>query len=91
VSGDEPWAEQARIELRASGVRAAPSPGESLTTLTPQELQVALIVAGGATNNETAAALFISPKTVEFHLSHVYAKLGVRGRTELVRRVAGLT
>ena len=59
--------------------------------MTPQELQVALIVAGGATNNETAAALFISPKTVEFHLSHVYAKLGVRGRTELVRRVAGLT
>jgi DNA-binding CsgD family transcriptional regulator/tetratricopeptide (TPR) repeat protein len=88
--GAEPWAEQARIELRATGVRAASSPRESLTTLTPQELQVALIVAGGATNNETAAALFISPKTVEFHLSHVYAKLGVRGRTELVRKVADL-
>jgi len=88
--GAEPWAEQARSELRATGVRPAPNPDASLTTLTPQELQVALIVAGGATNNEAATALFISPKTVEFHLSHVYGKLGVRGRTELVRKVAGL-
>ena len=60
-------------------------------TLTPHELQVALTVAEGATNKEAGAALFISPKTVEFHLSHVYGKLGVRSRTELVRRVAGLS
>jgi DNA-binding CsgD family transcriptional regulator len=86
--GTEPWAEQARAELRATGVAPAPSPHASLTTLTPQELQVALIVAEGATNAEAASSLFISPKTVEFHLSHVYRKLGVRSRTELARRVA---
>ena len=88
--GAEPWAEQARVELRATGETPAPSPGGSLMTLTPQELQVALVVAGGATNREVGAALFISPKTVEFHLGHVYGKLGVRSRTELVRKVAGL-
>jgi DNA-binding CsgD family transcriptional regulator/tetratricopeptide (TPR) repeat protein len=88
--GAEPWAEQARVELRATGETPAPSPGGSLMTLTPQELQVALVVAGGATNREVGASLFISPKTVEFHLGHVYGKLGVRSRTELVRKVAGL-
>ena len=87
--GAEPWAEQARIELRATGEAPAPSPGGSLMTLTPQELQVALVVAGGATNKEAGAALFISPKTVEFHLGHVYSKLDVRSRTELVPKVAG--
>jgi DNA-binding CsgD family transcriptional regulator len=88
--GAEPWAEQARVELRVAGETPAPSPGGSLMTLTPQELQVALVVAGGATNREAGGALFISPKTVEFHLGHVYGKLGVRSRTELVRKVAGL-
>jgi DNA-binding CsgD family transcriptional regulator len=89
--GAEPWAEQARVELRATGETPAASPGGSLMTLTSQELQVALVVAGGATNKEAGAALFISPKTVEFHLGHVYGKLDVRSRTELVRKVAGLS
>jgi DNA-binding CsgD family transcriptional regulator len=89
--GAEPWAEQARAELRATGEAPAPRLGRTLMRLTPQELQVALIVAGGATNKEAGAALFISPKTVEFHLGHVYDKLGVRSRTELVPKVAGLS
>jgi DNA-binding CsgD family transcriptional regulator len=89
--GAEPWAEQARVELRATGEAPAASRGGSLTALTSQELQVALVVAGGATNKEAGAALFIGPKTVEFHLGHVYGKLGVRSRSELVRRVAGLS
>ena len=89
--GTEPWAEQARAELRATGDRPAPVPTGRLMSLTPQELQVALIVAGGATNKEAAASLFVSPKTVEFHLSHVYGKLGIRSRTELVRKVEGLS
>jgi DNA-binding CsgD family transcriptional regulator len=89
--GAELWAEQARAELRATGETPAPSPGGSLLRLTPQELQVALIVSGGATNKEAGAALFISRKTVEFHLGHVYSKLGVRSRTELVPRVAALS
>lgn len=79
----------ARAELRASGAavgRAAgdPAPRE----LTPQELEVALVVGRGATNREAAAALFVSPKTIEAHLQRVYRKLGVRSRTELARRMA---
>lgn len=89
--GAEPWADQARAELRAAGETPTPSRCGSLMMLTPQELQVALVVAGGATNKEAGAALFISPKTVEFHLGHVYGKLDVRSRTELVRKVAGLS
>jgi DNA-binding NarL/FixJ family response regulator len=55
---------------------------------TPHELQVALVVARGATNKEAAAELFLSPKTVEFHLQHIYSKLDVRSRTELARLLA---
>lgn len=70
------------------------APGDNaggLRSLTPQELQVALAVARGSTNREAAAALFLSPKTIEFHLGNTYRKLGVRSRTELVRRVEGIT
>jgi DNA-binding CsgD family transcriptional regulator len=58
--------------------------------LTPQELQVALQVARGSTNREVAAALFLSTKTIEFHLRNLYRKLGIRSRTELVRIVLSL-
>jgi len=68
-----------------------PDNAGGLGSLTSQELQVALIVARGSTNREAAAALFLSPKTVEFHLGNTYRKLGVRLRAELVRRVEGLT
>jgi DNA-binding CsgD family transcriptional regulator len=78
--GAEPWAARARSELAASGEVRSGGNGASLT---PQERQVAAMVAGGATNRETAAALFVSPKTIEFHLGNVYRKLGVRSRTEL--------
>jgi DNA-binding CsgD family transcriptional regulator len=53
--------------------------------LTPQELQIALQVAEGRTNRDVAAALFLSPKTVEFHLTRVYRKLDIHSRAELVR------
>jgi DNA-binding CsgD family transcriptional regulator len=56
--------------------------------LTPQELQVALQVAEGKTNKEVAAALFLSPKTVEFHLARVFRKLELSSRTELIRHFA---
>ena len=59
-------------------------------SLTPQELQVALTVAAGISNREAAASLFLSEKTVEYHLSNVYRKLGLRSRAALVRRVAEL-
>ena len=83
--GAEPWAKRARGELRAAGgVPPLPATG-TLTTLTPQELRVALRVADGDTNREVAAALYLSPKTVENTLTRAYRKLGVRSRTELAR------
>jgi DNA-binding CsgD family transcriptional regulator len=89
-NGAEPWAEQARAELRASGEVPSGHTNGSLRSLTAQELQVALTVAQGITTREAAAALFLSPKTIEFHLGNTYRKLGVRSRAELVRRVEGL-
>jgi DNA-binding CsgD family transcriptional regulator len=85
--GAEPWADRARNELRATGetIRRDHHASDDLTL---QELQVALKVAEGATNREAAAALFLSPKTVEAHLSRIYSKLGVRSRTELAHRFA---
>jgi DNA-binding CsgD family transcriptional regulator len=57
-------------------------------SLTPREMQVALAVAEGASNNEGAAVLYLTPKTVEYHLTRVYRKLGLRSRAELVRQFA---
>ena len=86
--GADPWVERANGELRASGqtLRARSMPDSD--ALTPSELQVALRVAEGLTNREVAAAIFLSPKTVEHHLSSIYRKLGIRSRTELARRMA---
>jgi DNA-binding CsgD family transcriptional regulator len=81
--GATPWAERANTELRASGETVEPGTVIATNELTPQELQVALTVARGATNREAGAALFLSPKTIEAHLHRVYRKLGIRSRTEL--------
>ncbi|MGB0096925.1 MAG: LuxR C-terminal-related transcriptional regulator, partial [Solirubrobacteraceae bacterium] len=85
--GARPWAERARSELRASGQRIRRGSPHATERLTPQELQVALTIARGLTNREAAARLFLSPKTIEFHLRNIYRKLGIRSRTELVRIV----
>jgi DNA-binding CsgD family transcriptional regulator len=81
------WADRAREEMRAAGGRTAAARTPVLAELTPQELRIVLRVAEGATNREVAADLYLSPKTVENYLSRVYAKLGVRSRTELSRLV----
>lgn len=84
-----PWVESARSELALAGHEkreARPDSFESV--LTPQELRVALVVATGVTNREVAAQLFLSVKTIENHLSHVFEKLGIRSRAELARIVA---
>jgi DNA-binding CsgD family transcriptional regulator len=60
----------------------------SRQTLTPAEYRVARLTASGMTNGEVAAALFVSPKTVEFHLAGVYRKLGIRSRAELGRHMS---
>ena len=72
------WAERARAELKRISGRAA-TPG----ALTPAEERVAALVAEGKTNREVAAALFLSDRTVEGHLSRIFGKLGIRHRTEL--------
>jgi DNA-binding CsgD family transcriptional regulator len=74
------WAERTRAELGRIGGRAPADGG-----LTPSEQRIAALVAEGRTNREVAAALFISDRTVESHLSHVYRKLGIRTRAALAR------
>jgi DNA-binding NarL/FixJ family response regulator len=81
--GAAPWAEHAVAELRATGERVRRRSNPDTSQLTPQELQVALVVGRGATNKEAAAQLYLSPKTIEKHLGSVYTKLGLRSRTEL--------
>ena len=88
--GARPWAARARAELAASGVagqrgRDWAGRHDGLQELSPQELQVARIAGRGQNNAEVAAALFVSRKTVEAHLTRVYRKLGIRSRTELAR------
>ena len=77
------WAERARRELAGTGQRLRRGPQRDRDRLTHQELQIARSVARGATNKEAAADLFLSPKTIETHLTRVYRKLGVRSRSEL--------
>jgi DNA-binding CsgD family transcriptional regulator len=88
VLGAAPWAARARAELRATGVTVRARRTASME-LTAQELRVALAVADGATNREAAAALFLSVKTVEYHLTKVYEKLGARTRTQMARLLRG--
>jgi DNA-binding CsgD family transcriptional regulator/tetratricopeptide (TPR) repeat protein len=86
--GARPWAERAAAELRATGERLGRREARTGEELTAQELQVALQAAEGKTNKEVGAALFLSPKTVDFHLRRVYRKLGLRSRAELIKHFA---
>jgi DNA-binding CsgD family transcriptional regulator len=85
--GAEPLARRAQAELRAAGETGPQAYGSSMPALTAQELQVAMLVAEGASNREVATRLFISPRTVEYHLYKIYPKLGVVSRTDLVRHM----
>jgi DNA-binding CsgD family transcriptional regulator len=78
------WAARAQTELRSIGGRSS-RPGE----LTPTERRVAELAADGQTNREVAAALYLSPKTVEFHLRNVFRKLRLDSRHELARALSG--
>jgi DNA-binding CsgD family transcriptional regulator len=81
--GMEAFADRARRELLATGETVRKRTVETLDELTPQEVQVARLAAGGQTNPEIGAQLFLSPRTVEWHLSKVFGKLGVSSRKEL--------
>ena len=83
-----PWADRARAELAATGETLRRRDSSTLEELTPQELQIALLLTSGKTTRETAAALFLSPKTVEYHLRHVYQKLDIHSREELATSLA---
>ncbi|MGW6447322.1 LuxR C-terminal-related transcriptional regulator [Lentzea sp. NPDC055074] len=79
------WVDRARAELRAAG--DSTSEPKDHPGLTPQQAQIARLVAEGATNREVAARLFLSHRTVEHHLRNIFARLGVRSRVELTRRL----
>ena len=83
--GAVPWAERAEAELRATGETARKRDVAAVEQLTPQELQIAGLVTSGLTNKQIAAQLFLSPRTVEYHLRKVFTKLGIASRSELIR------
>jgi DNA-binding NarL/FixJ family response regulator len=83
------WAERTRVELRASGQSARKRDPSTRAELTAQELQIVRFVSEGLTNREVAAQLFLSPRTIDFHLRNVYRKLGISSRTALARLELG--
>jgi len=87
--GARPFTQSARLQLDALGLRARHGDFADLGGLTVQELRVARAVAAGLSNREVASQLYLSPKTVEFHLSSVFAKLGLSSRRQLAARIPG--
>jgi len=83
----QPWQQRAAAELRATGV-AASAPHRTSPNLTPQEIAIAALVAEGKSNKEIGAAIYLSPKTVEYHLANTFRKLDIHSRAELARIVA---
>ncbi|EMY32787.1 LuxR family transcriptional regulator, partial [Arthrobacter crystallopoietes BAB-32] len=84
--GARRWEERTQQEMRASGKTARKREPSAVVVLTPQERQVAALIQQGLSNRDAAAQLFLSPRTVDFHLRNVYAKLGISNRGELMRR-----
>jgi DNA-binding CsgD family transcriptional regulator len=89
--GMEAFAERARVELEATGERARKRTVATRDDLTPQEAQISRRAAEGATNQEIAAQLFISPSTVDYHLRKAFRKLGVKSRHQLKQHLLQLS
>src|SRR2546430_2645606 len=85
----EAFAERARRELQATGETVRKRTVQTLDELTPQEAQVARLAAGGQTNPEIGAQLFLSPRTVEWHLGQVFGKPGISSRKEPASALSG--
>ena len=85
--GARPYVEICDRELAAAGAPAGTQTATVLVGLTPAEQAVARLVAAGRSNRETAAELYVSVKTVEFHLGHIFGKLGIRSRKDLIARI----
>ena len=81
--GARPWSTRAQGELRATGENVGPRDVGSSRQLTSQEFQIVGLVRDGSSNRSVAEQLFLSPRTVEYHLSKVYAKLGISSRSAL--------
>ncbi len=81
--GARPWSAMAGTELAATGETARRRRSSTPVELTPQELQIALQLTAKRTTRQTATALFLSPKTVEYHLRNIYRKLGCNNRDDL--------
>ena len=86
--GANPWSAMAGAELAATGETARPRRSSTPAQLTPQELQIALQLAAKRTTREAATALFLSPKTIEYHLRNIYRKLGCSTRDELAEAMS---
>ncbi|MEV7123462.1 ATP-binding protein [Kitasatospora griseola] len=86
-----PWRDRAAAELRAAGAEVpAADAGAAQEPLTPQERRIAELAAQGLTNRDIAARLYLSPRTVGYHLRKVFAKLGIRARAQLRDALGGL-
>jgi DNA-binding CsgD family transcriptional regulator len=88
--GARPYLQACDRELTAAGAPAGAAPAPALPGLTPAEQAVARLVAAGRSNRQTATELYISVKTVEFHLRHIFDKLGIRSRKDLISRIGPL-
>jgi ATP/maltotriose-dependent transcriptional regulator MalT len=87
--GMEAFAERARLELQATGEKVRKRAAGTRDDLTAQERQIARLARDGLSNPEIGARLFLSPRTVEWHLRNVFTKLGIRSRRELADKLAG--